>query len=551
MADTASRAASVSGRIRRPEDAVTDQPAPTTTKPPKGERMREMLRKLELRRAQALEMGGPAKIAEQREAGKLDVRARIELLFDPGTFLEIGILAKHAPNPTLRGKTTPADGVVTGVGKIDGRPVGVVAYDFTVMAGSIGMVGEVKVTRMRETCLKDRIPIVWLIDSAGARIQEAAGSQFAGSGHLFREQVIMSGVIPQVTALMGPGVAGTAYIPGLADVVFMVKGIGSMALAGPALVKAAVGEDISEQQLGGSGVHCKDSGVGHVEVADDAACLKAIREYLSFFPARAGEKPPVRPCADPVDRREERLLELVPDDPRFGFDMHEVIKLIVDEGKFFPIHGDFGKAIITGLCRVGGRSLGVVASQSTHAGGALDNDAADKAAHFITLCDAFEIPLLFLQDVPGFWVGSRVEKAGIIRHGAKMLYAVAQATVPKLTVVVRKGYGAGYYVMCGRAYEPDLLVAWPSAEISLMGAEGAVSIIFGKQIADSPDPETAKKELVKQFKSFIDIYVAAEHALIDDIIDPRDTRKIIAQTLELTQHKTVERPARKTGVWPV
>jgi acetyl-CoA carboxylase carboxyltransferase component len=521
------------------------------TKPAKGERMREALRRLEARRAQAREMGGPDKVQEQRALGKLTVRERLELLFDPGTFLELGILAKHAPNPTLRGKHTPADGVVTGVGKIDGRDVAVAAYDFTVMAGSIGMVGEQKVTRIRELCLRERLPIVWLIDSAGARIQEAAGSQFAGSGHLFREQVILSGVVPQVAALMGPGVAGTAYIPGLADVVFMVKGIGSMALAGPALVKAAVGEEVTEQQLGGSAVHCKESGVAHLELEDDAACLKAVREYLSFFPSRSGERPPVRPCGDPVDRREERLLEVVPDDPRFGFDMHEVIRLIVDDGRFFPLHPDFGKAVITGLCRMGGRSLGVVASQSTHAGGALDNDAADKAARFITLCDAFDIPLLFLQDVPGFWVGSRVEKAGIIRHGAKMLYAVAQATVPKLTVVVRKGYGAGYYVMCGRAYEPDLLVAWPTAEISLMGAEGAVSIIYGKQIAESPDPEQAKKELVKQFRTFIDIYVAAEQALIDDIIDPRETRPLICRTLELTANKTVERPRRKTGVWPV
>jgi acetyl-CoA carboxylase carboxyltransferase component len=395
------------------------------------------------------------------------------------------------------------------------------------------------------------MPIVWLIDSAGARIQEAAGSQFAGSGWLFREQVIMSGVVPQVAALMGPGVAGTAYIPGLADAVFMVKGIGSMALAGPALVKAAVGEDVSEQELGGSGIHTRDSGCAHVEFADDAACLQGIRDYLGYFPSHSGEKPPVRPCEDPIDRREEKLLEIVPEDVRYSFDMHEVIELVTDGGVQFPIHPEFGKALICTFARFGGRSVGILASNSKHGGGALDNDSADKAAHFITLCDAFNIPLLFLQDVPGFWVGSRVEKAGIIRHGAKMLYAVSQATVPKLTILIRKAYGAGYYVMCGRAYEPDLLVAWPSAECSLMGAEGAVNIIHGKAIAASSDPETARKDLVKQFKTFINTWKPAEQGLVDDVIDPRETRQVICEALEWTWNKTVERPPRKTGVWPV
>ncbi len=517
----------------------------------KGARMRTLLADLEERQSVAREMGGEKKVELQHSLGKLTARERLDRLFDPGTFRELGILAKHMPNPLMRGKKTPADGVVIGIGKIDGRPVGVAAYDFTVMAGSIGAVGEVKVTRLRETCLRQRFPIVWLIDSAGARIQEAAGTQFAGSGWLFREQVVMSGVVPQVTALMGPGVAGTAYIPGLADVVFMVKGIGSMALAGPALVKAAVGEEITEQELGGSGIHTRDSGCAHLEVADDDACLQAVRDYLSYLPSHSGEKPPTIECADPVDRREEALLEIVPDDVRYGFDMSQVIANIIDEGRFFPLQPEFGKSLITGFARFGGRPVGILASQSKHGGGALDNDSADKAAHFVTLCDAFNVPLVFLQDVPGFWVGSRVEKAGIIRHGAKMLYAVSQATVPKLTVLIRKAYGAGYYVMCGRAYEPDLLVAWPTAECSLMGAEGAVNIIHGKQIAQAPDPETAKRDLVKQFQTFINPYIAAEQALIDDVIDPRDTRKIICEALEWTKNKTVERPPRKTGVWPV
>jgi acetyl-CoA carboxylase carboxyltransferase component len=512
--------------------------------------MRAMVEDLEARKATALAMGGEEKVAHQHGLGKLTARERLDLLFDPGTFRELGALAKHLPNPLMRGKHTPADGVVVGVGRIDGRPVGVCAYDFTVMAGSIGTIGEVKVTRLRELCLRERFPIVWLIDSAGARIQEAAGTQFAGSGFLFREQVVMSGVVPQVAALMGPGIAGTAYIPGLADAVFMVEGIGCMALAGPALVKAAVGEDVDEQQLGGTDVH-RESGCAHYVAKDDQTCLKAIRDYLSYLPSHSGEKPPVRESADPPSRREEALLDVVPDDVRYGFDMNELIGMVVDDGAFFPIHDGFGKALITGFARFGGRPAGIVASQSKHGGGALDNDAADKAAHFITLCDAFNVPLIFLQDVPGFWVGSRVEKGGIIRHGAKMLYAVSQATVPKITVLVRKAYGAGYFVMCGRAYEPDLLVAWPSAECSLMGAEGAVNIIHGKTIAKAPDPDAVRRDLVKQFKSFINPYIAAEQGLIDDVIDPRDTRAVICDALEWTRNKTVERPPRKTGIWPV
>ncbi len=518
---------------------------------PKGDRMRELVRELEWRKAEAREMGGAEKVERQHGANKLTCRERIDRLFDPGTFVETGVLTQHMGASTMRGKEAPADGVVTGFGKIEGRYVGVAAYDFTVMAGSIGHNGEVKVTRIRELCLKERMPIVWLVDSAGARIQEAAGTQFAGSGYLFREQVVMSGVVPQVAAMVGPGAAGTAYIPGLADFVPMVKGIGSMALAGPPLVKAAVGEDVSEQELGGSAIHCRESGVGHLEVETDDACIKAIREYLGYFPSHNGEKPPILPCDDPIDRKDETLLEVVPDDVRYGFDMHEVIKRITDHGKFFEIQPDFGKAILTGFARFGGRSCGIVASNSKQAGGALDNDCADKAAHFVTCCDAFNIPLLFLQDVPGFWVGSRVEKQGIIRHGAKMLYAVSAASVPKITVIVRKAYGAGYYVMCGRAYEPDLLVAWPTAEISLMGAEGAVNIIFRKQIEASENPAEARKALVAQFKQYIDPYIAAGHALVDDIIDPRETRPVVCRGLEMAWNKVVERPARKTGVWPV
>jgi len=415
----------------------------------------------------------------------------------------------------------------------------------------MGMTGETKVARLRELALTKRIPFVWLLDSAGARIQEAVGSLFAGSGHLFREEVVNSGVIPQVAALMGPCAAGTAYIPGLADFVPMVKGRGSMALAGPHLVRAAVGEDVTQEELGGSRVHCRKSGVGDLEVADDEECIERIKQYLSFMPSHCEEAPPVRVVSDPVDRMDEELLDVIPESNRKPYDMYDVIRRIVDDGEYFDLKPQWAKTIITCLARFGGRPCGIVANQPKQLGGILDNDSADKAARFINLCNAYGIPLLFLQDVPGFMVGTKVEEAGIIRHGAKMLYAVANATVPKITVVLRKAYGAGYYVMCGRAYEPDLIVAWPTAEISVMGAEGAVEIVFRKQVEEADDPAAKKAELIANYRSVIDVYIAARNAMIDDVIDPRETRPTICRALEMAAGKKVERPYKKSGVVPV
>src|SRR5436305_1479686 len=385
--------------------------------------LRSLAEDLRERRERAKLGGGPERIERQHQQDKLTARERLALLIDEGTFVELGSHGRpHFSQRAMEGKDAPADGVVTGYGKVDGRLVAVAAYDFTVMAGSMGMTGELKMARLRELALQKRIPLIWLLDSAGARIQEAAGSLFAGSGHLFREEVVMSGVVPQVAALMGPCAAGTAYIPGLADFVPMVKGRGP---------------------------------------------------------------------------------------------------------------------------------VGIVANQPKQLGGILEDDSADKAARFINLCDAFGIPLLFLQDVPGFMVGTKVEQAGIIRHGAKMLYAVSRATVPKVTVVVRKAYGAGYYVMCGRAYEPDLIVAWPSAAISVMGPEGAVNIIFRKQIEAADDPDAARAEMIEGIRRTIDPYIAAGNALIDDVIDPRETRPTVIRALEMAQTKRVERPWKKHGVMPV
>src|SRR6267143_1449053 len=482
--------------------------------------IRKKAEELERRRAEARKMGGEARLRRQKERGKLDARARLDLLLDAKTFREIGLLATHLGKLE---SPTPADGVVCGTGLIEGRPVCVASYDFTVQGGSIGPVGERKVARLRELALRERIPMIWLVDSAGARLsadpEEAAWiTSFADTGYLFREQVVMSGVVPLVAAMVGPGAAGTAYIPGLADFVPMVRGTSSIAIGGPYLVKSMVGEDVSEE---------------------------AVREYLSYFPSRCGEKPPRRTSSDPADRRDESLLDVVPENPRQAYDVHKVIGAIVDGGRFFEIKPRWARNIVTGLARIDGWPVGVVANNPMQAGGVLEVNAADKAARFVNLCDAFEIPLVFLQDVPGFMVGSKVEQQGIIRHGAKMLYAVASATVPKLTVVLRKAYGAGYYVMNGRAYEPDLLVAWPGAEISVMGAEGMVAIAAHKQ------SEEVKKQLAEGIRPHIDIFRTAALGYLDDVIDPRETRPLLAHYLRLCEGKQVERPWRKREIAPV
>jgi acetyl-CoA carboxylase carboxyltransferase component len=524
--------------------------------------LRDRVADLEARRTKAAAMGGPDRIAKQHERGKLTARERIALLFDPDTrFDELAMLGKQP------GVDSPADAVVCGFGTIGGRSVGVAAYDFTVLGGSMGPTGEAKAARMRELCLRHRMPMVWLVDSGGARIgggglgggggetsDEFGASVFAETGALFREQIVMSGVVPQVAAMVGPGAAGTAYIPGLADFVPMVKGNSSMALGGPYLVKAAVGEEISEEDLGGSKVHCEVSGVGDLEVADDPACMEAIRAYLSFMPSHCEEAPPIVPCDDPIERADEAVLDLVPDNPRRAYDMRKLVAILADHRQVFEIKPRWARNLVTALIRVGGRPVGVVANNPLHLGGVLDVDSADKAAKFVQICDAFGIPLLFLQDTPGFVIGSKVERAGIIRHGAKMLHYVASATVPKLCVLVRKAYGAGYYAMNGRAYEPDWIVAWPTAEIAVMGPEGMVSIFAQKKLREMSSDEERKAFLeagASRLRAGINPYVAAIRAMVDDVIDPRQTRAVVGRALERFAHKRVERPWRKRGIVPV
>jgi acetyl-CoA carboxylase carboxyltransferase component len=509
---------------------------------------------LHARRKKSLAMGGEEKIAKQHGRRKLTVRERLDLLFDQDTFVELGLLAEQQ---AVRGGEpvtgeTPADGVVTGHGLVDGRQVWVIAYDFTVMAGSMGAVGEqFKATRVRELALRYRKPIVWLLDSAGARIQEATGSTFAGTGYLFSDQVVMSGVIPQVAAMLGPCAAGTAYIPGLADFVPMVKETSSMSLGGARLVKAATGEDVTDHDMGGSQVHCYQSGVGDNEVADDRECIDAVRGFLSYLPSSNGEQPPFVDAGDPPDRLVEGLEKIVPVNPRAAYDVRRVIKAVFDHESWFEIKPTWARNIVVGFSRAGGHAVGVVANQPMQKGGVLDSDSADKAARFIRMCDAFNVPLVYLMDVPGFIVGSQVEKEGIIRHGAKMLYATSEATVPKVTVIMRKAYGAGYYVMCGKGYQPDTIVAWPFAEISVMGPEGAVNIIFNKQIEASDNPAETRAQMIEAIRAQINPYLAAGWAMIDDVIDPAETRRVIIRGIEQARDKKVDRPWRKHGNIPV
>jgi acetyl-CoA carboxylase carboxyltransferase component len=544
------------------------------------ETTRELSERLQSHRALVRQMGGAEAIQKQHESGKLTARERVQLLFDEGSFSEYGVLATHqSAMPDMKDKVTPADGVITGVGLINGRPACVAAYDFTVMAGTMGEVGERKVKRMRETALRERMPMVWLLDSAGARIQEAAGAQFAGTGQLFYDQVQMSGMVPQVAAVMGPTAAGTAYIPALADFVPMVKGTSSMALAGPPLVKAAINEDVTTEELGGSQVHCRISGVADLEVANDQDCLSAIRKYLAFFPSHCKEKAPrlkraldratlersskfakgsktetgaakAKVAGDSLSMS-DAVLDILPQDTRKGYDMRKIIHQIVDADSWFEIKPEFARNMVTGLARIDGYSIGILANQPEFMGGAIDIDAADKSARFLWLCDAFNIPVLFLHDCPGFMVGSRMEKLGIIRHGAKMLFAVSEMTVPKFSVIVRRSYGAGYYVMCGKGYEPDLIVGWPTSEVSLMSPEGAVNIIFRKEIASAPDPEAARAARTEQYRKMIGGHISASQGHLDDIIDPRETRRVLARALAHTRNKRVPRPSKKHGVLPV
>jgi len=505
-------------------------------------KMRQEVENLARLREEIRQMGGEEAVKKQRERGKLTARERLDLLIEKGTFVETGMLGSEFGVDEL----VPADGVITGCGKLnDGvriRDVAVAAYDFTVRGGSMGIVNETKVTRIREIALKERIPMIWLSDSGGARVSGGGFSGervalFANTGYLFKEESLMSGIIPQIAAMMGPGYAGTAYIPGLSDFVPMVKGTSFMGLGGPALVKSVIGEKLTEDELGGSKIHCEISGCGDLEVNSDEECIKAIKEYISFFPQHCEEKPQRKEWSgDSTALLDDGILNVIPDNPREAYDMHDLIKYIVDDGYFFEMKPKWGRNITIGFGRIDGYSIGIVANNPMFYGGVIDIDAADKAARFIW---------------PGFMVGSKAEKSGIIRHGAKMIHAVAEATVPKFSLIVRKSYGAGYYAMCGKAFDPDLLIAYPGAEISVMGPEGMVSIFARKQLAEAENPQEMLARLADEIRPQINIFKTAKSGVIDDVIDPKETKRVLFRALEFTKDKKIFRHPRKHGVYPV
>ena len=500
-------------------------------------------------KAERIRQGGAEKYhAGLKKANKLFVRRRLELLLDAGTFIEDGLLANN------QAADLPADGVVTGIGQIDGRTVCIMANDSTIKAGSWGARTVEKIIRIQETAAKMRVPLLYLVDSAGARITDQV-EMFPGrrgAGRIFYNEVRLSGVIPQICLLFGPSAAGGAYIPAFCDVVIMVDGNASMYLGSPRMAEMVIGEKVTLEEMGGARMHCTTSGCGDVLVANEEEAIAAAKQYLDFFPSNWEAAVPVRPAQEPAVPRKP-IAELIPAKENMAFDMVEVINALVDEGSFFQIKKLFAPELITGLARLGGRSIGIVANQPKVKGGVLFGDSADKAARFIWLCDAFNIPLLFLADVPGFMIGSQVEKAGIIRHGAKMISAMSDATVPKISVVVRKAYGAGLYAMCGPAFEPEACLALPTASIAVMGAEAAVNAVYYNKIMELPEAERPAFIEAKraEYRQDVDIYRLASELVIDGMVEPGNLRQELLNRFAAASTKEVDVYRRKHGVLPV
>jgi acetyl-CoA carboxylase carboxyltransferase component len=502
-------------------------------------------RQQELRR-KAL-TGGTRYLPKLREQNKLTARKRLALLLEEGSFVEDGLFAN------VLADDLPADGVVTGLGRIDGRQVAVMANDPTVKAGSWGARTVEKILRIQETALRLRVPIFYLVDSAGARITDQI-DMFPGrrhAGRIFYNEVQLSGVVPQVCLLFGPSAAGGAYIPAFCDLVVMVEGNASMYLGSPRMVEVVVGEKVSLEELGGARMHCTESGCGDVLVADDEAAIAAGKRYFAFFPQNFTERPGVLEV--PGAHEAKDLARLIPAEPQRGYDMRKIVEALLDEGSFFEVKKLYARELITGLGRLDGMPLGVVANQPMFKGGVLFNDSADKAARFIWLCDAFNIPLLFLADVPGFMIGTDVERKGIIRHGAKMISAVSEATVPKISVIVRKAYGAGLYAMSGPAYESDAVLALPTAEIAVMGPAPAINAVFYNQLAELPEErrEERRRELEEEYRRDVDLYKLAANLIVDDVVEPERLREELIKRFRAYALRHSPRAEKKHGVPPV
>ncbi|MFG3253808.1 acyl-CoA carboxylase subunit beta [Streptomyces sp. NPDC048172] len=496
---------------------------------------------------------GPGPATEAQHAkGKLTARERVELLFDEGTFTEIETLRRHrATGFGLENKRPHTDGVITGWGEVHGRTVFVYAHDFRHFGGALGEAHAEKIHKVMGLAEQAGAPLVSLNDGAGARIQEGV-TALAGYGGIFRRNTRASGVIPQISVMLGPCAGGAAYSPALTDFVFMVRGTSQMFITGPDVVRAVTGEEITQDGLGGAQAHATVSGVAAFAHDDEESCLADVRHLLSLLPQNNRELPPAEHCADPVDRRNDALLDLVPAEPTRSYDVRDVIEEIVDDGDHFEVHEGWATNVVCSLARLGGQVVGIVANQPSSMAGVLDIGASEKAAAFVQTCDSFNIPLVTLVDVPGFLPGVGQEHGGIIRHGAKLLYAYCNATVPRVSVVLRKAYGGAYIVMDSQSIGADLTFAWPTNEIAVMGAEGAANVIFRREIAASDDPETLRAQRIKEYKAeLMHPYYAAERGLVDDVIDPADTRRVLIGALKTLRAKHADLPSRKHGNAPV
>jgi len=496
--------------------------------------------------------GGPAAIEKQHLLGKQTARERIIQLLDEDSFTELDkFVVHHCTNFDMADKEAPGEGVVTGYGTINGRLAFVYAQDFTVLGGSLGEMHAAKICKVMDMAVKMGAPIIGMNDSGGARIQEAINA-LSGYGKIFYANTMASGVIPQISVIMGPCAGGAVYSPALTDFVFMVDKTSKMFITGPQVIKAVTGEEVSAEELGGAMTHNAASGVAHFAATDEGECIRQIRQLMGYLPSNNLEEAPKVPVLDDVMRMDEGLNQVIPDNPNAAYDMNTVIRHIVDEGEFFEVQPYYARNIITGYARLGGQTVGIIANQPKVMAGCLDINASDKSARFIRFCDAFNIPLLSIVDVPGFLPGTNQEFGGIIRHGAKMLYAYSEATVPKITLVTRKAYGGAYLAMCSKDLGADQVIAWPTAEIAVMGAEGAANIIFRKEIESAESPETARQDRIEQYKAiFATPYVAAENGLADMVIEPRETRPRLISALEMLSTKREKRPAKKHGNIPL
>ena len=514
--------------------------------------MDDRIEELRAKRAEAEQGGGEERISKQHDKGKLTARERIEYFLDEGSFHEFDQFRTHRNHTFgMEEQQLLTDGVVTGYGEVNDRKVFVFAHDFTVFGGSLGEVFAEKICKVMDTAMEVGAPVVGLNDSAGARIQEGVGS-LGGFGEIFQRNTDASGVIPQISAIMGPCAGGAVYSPAITDFVYMVKDTSHMFITGPDVVETVTGEQVSFEELGGAVTHSSTSGAAHVAVASEEQALDEIALLLSYLPQNNVEDPPRLDPWDDPDRRTDELANVVPNAPKKPYDAKNVIDEIVDEGSFFEVHESFAKNLVVGFGRLDGHSVGVVANQPRVNAGTLDIEASEKGARFVRFCDAFNIPILTLEDVPGFMPGTDQEHGGIIRHGAKLLYAYAEATVPLLTVITRKAYGGAYCVMASKHIGGDVNYAWPTAEIAVMGPKGAVNILYRKELAEADDPEARRQELIDEYREeFANPYTAADRGFIDDVIEPGETRARLIDDLEMLLSKREEKPSKKHGNIPI